>query len=191
VADEQDRDALLLEPPDNLEQSIDLAAGDRRGRLVHDQHARIERQGPDDLDRLTLGDAEQLDRQIDVDRRLQACEQLACMPAHRRPVDPPSPTRLASDEDVLGNRKVREHGRMLVDHRDTVTLRVARPADRDLLALEQDPAAIGLVDTAQDLDQRALAGAVLAGKRVHAPGMQAKINVAQHLDRAKPLGDAL
>ena len=73
----------------DLEQPVDLAARYRRGGLVHDEHARIERQRPDDLDRLTLGDAEHLHRQCGrrsrMSRRASSSPRLG---AHRRPVDP-------------------------------------------------------------------------------------------------------
>ena len=78
---------------------------------------------------------------------------------------------------------------MLVDHRDAVALGVGGAADRDLRAVDQDAAAVGLMDAAQDLDQRALAGAVLAGERMHAPGVQSEIDVGQHLDGPEPLRD--
>ena len=47
--------------------------------------------------------------------------------------------------------------------------------------------AIGPVDAGQDLDQRALAGAVLAGQRMNLAGLQAEIDVAQDLDRSEAL----
>ena len=48
-------------------------------------------------------------------------------------------------------------------------------------------AAIRLMDAGQDLDQRALAGAVLAGERMDVAGLQAEIDVAQDLDRSEAL----
>ena len=48
---------------------------------------------------------------------------------------------------------------------------------------------IRLMDAAEDFHHRALAGAVFACQRVHPPGVEAEIDVAQHLDRAETLGD--
>ncbi len=115
-------------------QPLELAAGDRRGRLVHDEHARIERQRPGDLDRLALGDGEHLDRQADID--------LACggrssssraLPVIAAQSTLPPPLRLAADEDVLGHREVGKERRMLVDDGDAVTLRVGGAEERYLV----------------------------------------------------------
>ena len=191
MADEQDRDALPLQRGHDLEQPVDLAAGDGRGRLVHDQHARVERQRLDDLDRLPLGDAERLHRQAHVDLHAQAQQQLVRGRVHRRPVDAAAAPRLAADEDVLGDRQIGKHRRVLVDDGDAVALRVGRALNDDLARRRAGSWPLsGRMDAGEDLDQRALAGAVLAGERMHAPAVQAEIDVGQHLDRAEPLGDA-
>ena len=61
---------------------------------------------------------------------------------------------------------------MLVNDGDAVALRVGGAEERDLRAVLEDAAAVGLVDAGEDLDERALAGAVLAGQRMHPAGMQ-------------------
>ena len=115
---------------DDLEQPLELAAGNRRGRLVHDEDARVERQRPDDLDRLALGDGEHLHRQADVD--------LACAGARAAPrallviaaqSTRPHALRLAADEDVLGDRQIGKERRMLMDDGDAVALRVGGAED--------------------------------------------------------------
>ena len=73
---------------------------------------------------------------------------------------------LVADEDVLGDVQVGEEQRLLVDRRDAEALRLGGAADGHRLAVEQDLAAVGLVDAGDDLDQRRLAGAVLAEQRM-------------------------
>jgi hypothetical protein len=46
VRDEQHRGALVAQRPDDREQPLDLDAGQRRGRLVHDQDAGVEARAP-------------------------------------------------------------------------------------------------------------------------------------------------
>ena len=79
---------------------------------------------------------------------------------------------------------------MLMDHRDPMAPRVGGVVHRDRLAVEQDFAAVRSVDAGEDLDERALARAILARKRVNPPAVQREIDVCQHLDRAESLDDA-
>jgi hypothetical protein len=54
-----------------------------------------------------------------VDRYAQPFEDLGGVIVHRAAVDPPPcPERLPADEDVLRDREVREHDRLLIDDRD-------------------------------------------------------------------------
>ena len=182
VADEQNCDALRLQMPHDLEKPVHLAARYGRGRLVHDQHARVDRQRLDDLDRLPLGDAEHPHRHVRIDVHPQACQQIGGRGGHRGPVDASHAPRLPADEDVLRNGEIGKEGGMLVDDGDALALRVDRPEDRRLGPVPQDLAGIGLIDAAEDLDERALARAVLAGERMHAPALKGETDIAQDLD---------
>ena len=86
---------------------------------------------------------------------------------HRRPVDAATGAeRLAAHEDVLGDRQVGEERRLLVDDRDARGLGLRGRAEVDRLAVEQQLAAVAAVHAGDDLDQRRLAGAVLADEGV-------------------------
>ena len=63
---------------------------------------------------------------------------------------------------VLRHRHARHEREMLVHHADAQRVRVLRRADRTFEVVDEDFAAVGLVEADQALDQRALAGAVLA-----------------------------
>ena len=56
-----------LEVADDAEQLLDLGRGERRGRLVHDDEARLHRQRARDLDHLLLGDGEIADQRHRID----------------------------------------------------------------------------------------------------------------------------
>ena len=58
VGDVDDRDAARGEVAHDPEQDLRLALGQRRGRLVEDQHAAVQRQRLGDLDQLLLRDRE-------------------------------------------------------------------------------------------------------------------------------------
>ena len=55
------------------------ACAERRGGLVHDQHAHVVGEGLGDLHDLLLTDAQVADELVGVDVLLQACQQLACL----------------------------------------------------------------------------------------------------------------
>jgi hypothetical protein len=71
-----------------------------------------------------------------------------------------------ADEDVLRDRQVREQPRLLVDDRDAQPAGLRRPVQLDRRPVQEDRAAVRLVDPGEDLDQGALARAVLAHQGV-------------------------
>ena len=58
VGDEDQGAALVAQAAGDREQPVDLDAAERRGRLVHDQQAGVERDRLGDLDDLLVGDGE-------------------------------------------------------------------------------------------------------------------------------------
>ena len=116
VADIDDADALVAQHAHDRQQLLDILFDQRGGRLVHDQDARILRQGPGDLDPLPVRDRQRADAVIDVDvLALQPVQQLARALAHLRPVEPaPRGARRMAHEDVLGDRQVGEQQQLLV-----------------------------------------------------------------------------
>ena len=67
VGDVDDAPSLAGEALDDGEHALDLAVGERRGRLVEDEDAGIADEEPRDLEELLLGDAETLDRGARID----------------------------------------------------------------------------------------------------------------------------
>ena len=119
VRDVEDADAELLEPADELEQNLDLVIGQRRGRLVEHEDARVQRAGLDDLDHLLLGDREPAHRRARAEARLaDLLEQRGRLTLHRLAVDDPVLERLAADEHVLGHVAVRQQVELLIDDPD-------------------------------------------------------------------------
>ena len=132
VGDEEDRQAFVAQPAQHGEQALDLLLVEARGRLVEDQHARLDAQRAGDRHHLLHRDrvARQQPRHVDVE--VQAREQRARVGVHARPVDAPQPgraaARIAAGEDVLGHRQVRAEVDLLVDRADAQPLRRRRRA---------------------------------------------------------------
>ena len=107
----------------------------RRGRLVHDEDARVARDGLGDLDQLLLADHQVFDFGARIDRRLQTFEESARLALLFGVVDPSRAHDLAIGEDVFRDRKIAEQVQLLEHHADAVRHRVGgvvemRPACR-------------------------------------------------------------
>ena len=86
--------------------------------------------------------------------------------------------------EVVAQRQVLEHGG------DAEGLGLGGTRTRHLAAVEGDVAAVGLVDPGDHLDQRGLAGAVVAHERHHLTGPDVQVDVGERLDGAESLVDA-
>ena len=92
-------------------------------------------------------------------------------PPHRPVVQPleraEAVHELALEEHVVGDGEARDQGEILVDGVDAERPRVVDRAQLHLLAVDEDLAAVGLLEAGEDLDQRRLAGAVVADQPEH------------------------
>ena len=130
VAHEQDRDPARAQVPDDREQPLDLVGRQRRGRLVEDQDARLDRQRLGDLDELLVGHRQAADGRADVEPDVELLEQGLRRPARGAPVEDPEPAgRGVADEHVLGDGQVREQARLLVDDGDAERSGLGRAVD--------------------------------------------------------------
>src|SRR5581483_6952859 len=87
------------------------------------------------------------------------------------------------DVEVVAEREI------LVDDLDTEARRVLRAVHVHLPALEQHRAGIPRVDAGDALDERGLAGAVVADERHHLAGLDLEVDRVQRLHGAERLGD--
>ena len=87
VRDEDDRHARRLEAGDDLAQPVDVAAGERRGRLVEEQDARLAIDRAGDLDLLLDGEVEVADLVAEVDVEAERIEMGADRALGRAPAD--------------------------------------------------------------------------------------------------------
>ena len=102
-----------------------------------------------------------------------------------------APRRLGAHQHVLGHREVREQRQLLVDERDAArrARRAASAARRPRRPPRCVPAS-GRCEPAQDGEQRALAGAVLAEERVHLARLHLERRAVERERRAEALRDA-
>ena len=98
--------------------------------------------------------------------------------------------RFASEQDVAGDVEVVEQVQLLVDERDAAApSRRVDVAHRRRRAVDQHVAGVGLLDAADDLHQRGLAGAVLAEQRDDFARVHLEAHAAERVHAGKPLVD--
>src|SRR6185436_20053567 len=108
-----------------------------------------------------------------------------------RPVDAaPRASGLEAERDVLRHREVGKQRRLLVDRGDPERARDARRVVRDRASANQQLAFVLLDRAGRDLDERGLAGAVLADERVDLAAAQLEGGAAQRLNAGVRLSDA-
>jgi hypothetical protein len=183
VGDEEDGHALVAQPAQQGEELRHLALVQAGRGLVQDQHARLPRQRAGDGHHLLHRHRVAAQQARDVDLQLQPRQQRLRLALHAAPVNAPQAGRAAprvvAGKDVLGHREVGAQVHLLVDRADAQLLRRRRRGRAHRLAVQQQLASVGREHAGEQLDQRRLAGAVLAHQRVHLSGAQAQAHAVQ------------
>ena len=164
VADEEDADPFLLELDDEIGDLLGFLRAQCRRRLVHDQHAGVEMDRPRDGDGLALAARQRAHRHLELGEvRIEARHHLARLDLHGDVVErAPAAQQFAAQEQVGRGVEILGQRQGLIDRLDAVAPGVARAVDRRRPAIDPDLAGVGPIGTRQHLDQRRLAGAVVA-----------------------------
>ena len=180
VHDQDHRDvATRLQLSDQVEDQRALLRAHRRQRLVEKKDLRLRVDGACDRDRLALPSRKQRHLRVDVgDPDAHLVEVLACPPSHlgvveHRQVDAPEILdELPLEEHVVVDGQAGDECQVLVDGVDPERSGLGDRADLHLVAVDEDLAAVRLVEAADDLDQ-------------------VQRHVLERDDRAEPLRDVL
>ncbi len=191
VADVDGRHAPRPQLADDGQQPLRIRLGQGGGGLVEDEDARVLGQRLGDLDHLLLADAQLLHRPIGVDVQSHAGEGGLGVGRDRVPVDEAAPHRLVPQHQVLRHRELGDESQLLGDERDAVRLGGLQGAEVHGLPAQEDLAAVGPagIEPAEDLDQRALAGAVFAAERVDLALLEVEGNAVEGADAGELLRD--
>jgi hypothetical protein len=91
--------------------------------------------------------------------------------------------------DIIGGRKNLHQFKVLVNHTDAVLFAVFGRINGNLIAVDENTSAIGLINTRKHIHQRGLARAVFAQQRKNLAALDVKIDVAVRNDTAKRFCD--
>ena len=162
MRDEDDRQAFGLQRPHDADEICDLGFAQSRGRLVHDNEPGLHGERAGDLDELLLGDGKIAHQRHRIAPETDPLGDGLRLSSHAPPAYEQLRAGFAPNEHVLGDRHVGSEGELLVDRDDSSALSVVRRRKGGRLAEQLDFAAIGALRAGQNLEQRRLAGAVLA-----------------------------
>ena len=193
VRDHDLRDvAALAQLADQLEDQPALLRAHRRERLVEQDDLGVREDRARDGDRLALAARERRDLGVhvgDVD-----AERVEVRPRRAR-IEPllstPQARVLALQEHVVEHGQPGHESEVLVDGVDAERARVDDRFQVHRVAEQRDLARVGPVVAREDLDERRLAGAVVADQPEHLALAQVQAHVAQRGDRAEALGEVL
>ncbi len=191
VADEHDRRAAIPQAAEDAEEAVRLRHRERRRRFVEEEDPRLQRQGPSDLDELPLRDAQLGGSRAGVEVDPDLLQPRFGFREHRRVVDEPGRAGRVVQEEVLGYRELGHQVPFLIDGADTRADRILRTREATSLPGDDDRAAVGLVHAGDRLDQRRLAGTVLAEEGVDGAGPKNEVGSLQRRDPAVALPGAL
>jgi hypothetical protein len=194
VGDVDDAGAFSLELQNDLEELLDLSAGQCGRRLIEDAYLGLDGERFGDFHHLLLGDAEPAHYCPGVDVDLQAVQQGPCLRSHPSPIQDRydlAPLELATQKDVLRHAEKRNEVELLVDCGDAEGLRVPRAVDLDGLIVDRDLTPVLPIGTGHNLDQRRFSGPVLAHQNVDFPSIQVEVHSVEGHHPGERLDDAL
>src|SRR6266545_1750625 len=193
VRDDDDRHVpAFLEVADQIEDERALLGPHRGERLVQQQDLgiRVDRAGHGDGLPLAAGQLGHL-RVDGLDPYAHVVEVLPGALAHDAVVEQRPAHDLAVEEHVVVDGQLVDQREVLVDRVDAEGPGVVHGLEGHLLAVDEEPPRIRLLEPAEDLHQRRLAGAVVADEAEHFALSQVNRHVAERLDRTEALGDVL
>ncbi|MDQ0615109.1 hypothetical protein QF046_002750 [Microbacterium sp. W4I4] len=190
VRDEEDGDALIAQRAHHGEQALDLCGVQAGGRLVEDEHLRLDGHRAADRDELLQGDGEGGEGLVGVEAlEAEPGERVGGGAVGGPPVDAEEASDLVSEHHVLTDGEIRGEVDLLVDRRDAGLLRIARAREAAFPADDRDRSGVDPVYPGERLDERRLARAVLAHQRVDLAREQSEVDVVERFHAGELDGD--
>ncbi|MDP9642304.1 hypothetical protein J2S53_002249 [Actinopolyspora lacussalsi] len=190
VRDVDDPGAVAAQFGDHREQPVHLGTGQRRGRLVHDQHRGVLGQRAGDGDQLLLADAELSHGAARVEIHPDAPQQFTGPQVHPGTVHSAAcGAGLASEVEVLCDRQRGHQIQLLLDHGDPGALRVDRPAESAGFPGDADLAGMAGDIAGQHPHEGGLARTVLAEQRVNLTGPHGQVHARTGQHTTEPFRD--
>ena len=180
---------MVAEPEEQVEHALGGLRVERPGRLVGEQQARLVRERPRHRDALALSAGELRGKVIGAIGEPHLLQQ------RERAAAALGAVHAGADErhfDVRASGQRAEQEVALEDEADELPTRAGRTRlGPHGAAVDPHPAGVGLLEAADQRQQRALAGAGAAGDRHRLPGGGVQRDLAQRADPPEALADTL
>ena len=139
----------------SIEQDLLFVAGQRRGRLVKNEHADPPHQRFADLGHLPVGEWQGADSCARIERNVVLLDEILSLRHELSLLEKAEAGRwLAVQHQIGADREGLDEAQVLVDHSDPGLARFRGAIESDGRAVDLDRAAVEAVHAAQDLDQR-------------------------------------
>jgi hypothetical protein len=188
VRDVDDRRAAGGELADPTEKTEHLLLVEVLGRLVEDEHLRLQHERFRDLDDEALLDRQVRDAASGIDPHLPGVKS-GLRPARRRPQAAASRAS-GTDRHVLGDGEVGQQRGVLAHDGKAELARLVGLHPRELPAADADHPLVGHESAGRHGHQRRLAGAVLPDECVHLPCTDGQGHVRERAHAREGLDDA-
>ena len=185
VRDDDDSLAVVAHAAQDGEELVRLLRGEHGSRLVEDEDVRAAIERLDDLDRLLLGHGHIVDLLVRVEVEAVALADAADARGRGLEIE----LFLETERDIFSGSEDVDQLEVLVDHADAVAVGIARGADDDLLAVDEDLSLVGEVNAREHVHERGFAAAVFAEQRQDLAPVDIEPDAVIGDDGAEALGD--
>src|SRR6266545_7157578 len=190
VLDDHDRHSAIANEPNGLEHGPDLRRIEPGQNLVEKQQVGISREGTGELEPLLLGDVERDGQLLSAAREVDQVQGLVGSPGRILQAQLAA-SETGTDHHVFADGELVERPDDLVGACHTQACHVVRAQATEIVAAEDDTAAVGAIDGVEDVEERRLAGPVRADESQDLAFFHAECDMGQGLETAEPLADVL
>ena len=182
---------LVPQLVDDAEQAVHLVLGQRRGGFVHNNDFRVIGDRFRDLDELQVGRRQRTREHGRVNVQIELLKQLFGLFVHGAVADGHALFREAAQPDILHDRPEPDGVQLLMDHGYAQIERLLGGVDDFTFSVQNDFAAVLMINTEQALHQRGFARAILAHQGVDSARAHLQGDVVEGFDARKYLADAV
>jgi hypothetical protein len=186
-----DGHVALAKDAENAEEALRCARLQRGRGLVEEEDPRVGDEGFRDLHELPLGERQVADQGAGPDGEAELVEDGLRAIAHLPSVDKPDPHRFPHGIEVAEHVQVGEQAQLLGDHGHAVAHGISRVGELDFGTVEAQGPDVGPDRARHHLDERGLAGAVLAEESMNGTRSHDQPGVVERDDAAVGLADPL
>ena len=192
VRDVDNGNALLLELADMVEEQLHFPLRNGGGRLIHDDHLGVDRDGLDDLDELALCHREVPQRLLGRHVQAALLDQLLRLFDLSLLIHQAVFPDLPAHKDIFVHGHVQDRIQLLMDHRNAHIHSFLGIGHMIGLSVEEDlSAGIFRINSHQDLHQGGLSGTVFSHQCMDFTGLHLQLHMVQCHNTRKGFADIL